>query len=534
MASLKTIFLCLEVVFVMCVLSEAREFVVGGENKLWEVPSSFYEFNNWAQKIRFQIGDSLVLKYDSKTDSVLEVTEDDYKTCNKANPIKSYHDGETQIALEKSGPFFFISGAEEHCQKGQKLEVRVLSDKHGSSGNSTAQVPSPHHHHHHAPAPAPAPAPVPTNGVSVLKAAVGFISGTAVVATISISILPLHFTHPGKMDLKYLFAPSLRPVCCFSLKQPADRYSKTHVLSDKITCTSRRHACDTWSSIYLEKNFTRVYSDFNFHRREKLSRYVVRSELAGAGSAGAYSYPLSEIQLGSKIRGICFYAVTAFTAIFLFVLMLIQHPLVLLFDRYRRKAHYLVAKIWASLTVAPFMKIEFEGLENLPPPNTPAVYVSNHQSFLDIYTLLTLGRSFKFISKTAIFLFPIIGWAMFLMGVIPLKRMDSRSQLDCLKQCIALVKKGASVFFFPEGTRSKDGKLGPFKKGAFSVAVKTGVPVVPITLIGTGKIMPAGMEGQLNPGSVKVVVHQPIEGDSPDALSTQARDVIADSLSRQG
>ena len=74
-------------------------------------------------------------------------------------------------------------------------------------------------------------------------------------------------------------------------------------------------------------------------------------------------------------------------------------------------------------------KKKFEGLENLPPPDTPAVYVSNHQSFLDIYTLLTLGRSFKFISKTGIFLFPIIGWAMFLLGIIPLKRMDSRSQL---------------------------------------------------------------------------------------------------------
>lgn len=109
--------------------------------------------------------------------------------------------------------------------------------------------------------------------------------------------------------------------------------------------------------------------------------------------------------------------------------MLLEHPFVLMFDRYRRKAHYLVAKTWAYLTVAPFVKIEYEGLENLPPVNTPAVYVANHQSFLDIYTLLTLGRSFKFISKTSVFLYPIIGWAMFLLGVIPLKRMDSRSQL---------------------------------------------------------------------------------------------------------
>ena len=184
--------------------------------------------------------------------------------------------------------------------------------------------------------------------------------------------------------------------------------------------------------------------------------------------------------------------------------MLVVHPIVLLTDRYRRRIHYTIAKMWASLTVAPFFRIKYEGLENLPAPNSPAVYVSNHQSFLDIYTLLTLGRSFKFISKTAIFLFPIIGWAMFMMGVIPLKRMDSRSQLvlsliihfdfvqfkiclkfgtfwlrtmllgiiskffiflmkDCLKRCMELIRKGASVFFFPEGTRTKDGKLGAFK-----------------------------------------------------------------------
>lgn len=109
--------------------------------------------------------------------------------------------------------------------------------------------------------------------------------------------------------------------------------------------------------------------------------------------------------------------------------MAVGHPFVLLLDPYRRKLHHCIAKMWATLTVTPFFKIKFEGLENLPPPDTPAVYVSNHQSFLDIYTLLTLGRPFKFISKTSIFLFPVIGWAMFLLRVIPLKRMDSRSQL---------------------------------------------------------------------------------------------------------
>nr|XP_010919015.1 1-acyl-sn-glycerol-3-phosphate acyltransferase 1, chloroplastic [Elaeis guineensis] len=257
---------------------------------------------------------------------------------------------------------------------------------------------------------------------------------------------------------------------------------------------------------------------------------IVRSEVAAAGSTDDSACSMTEFQLGSRIRAICFYSVTAAVAIFLFVGMVLVHPFVLLFDRHRRRAHHLIAKLWATLTIAPFYKFEFEGMENLPPQNMPVVYVSNHQSFLDIYTLFTLGRCFKFISKRSIFLFPIIGWAMLLMGVVPLRRMDSRSQLDCLKRCMDLVRKGASVFLFPEGTRSKDGKLGAFKKGAFSVAAKTGVQVVPITLLGTGKLMPAGMEGILNPGSVKVIVHRPIEGNDAGMLCCESRNVIATTL----
>ncbi|XP_031274404.1 1-acyl-sn-glycerol-3-phosphate acyltransferase BAT2, chloroplastic-like [Pistacia vera] len=300
-------------------------------------------------------------------------------------------------------------------------------------------------------------------------------------------------------------------------------------------CMPRKKLGVLWAYSDLKRgNLNRPYYDFKLHNYKKLSRSVlVRSELAGNGAPNS-AYALSEVKLGSKVRGISFYAVTAVAAILLIGPMLVAHPLVLLLDRYQRKFQHFIAKVWATLTVSLFFRIKFEGLENLPPPGAPAVYVSNHQSFLDIYTLLTLGRSFKFISKTAIFLFPIIGWAMSMMGVIPLKRMDSKSQLECLKRCMDLIKKGASVFFFPEGTRSKDGKLGAFKKGAFSVAAKTGVPVVPMTLMGTGKIMPSGMEGILNSGSVKVVIHKPLQGRNPDVMCSEARKTIADTLSLQG
>lgn len=320
---------------------------------------------------------------------------------------------------------------------------------------------------------------------------------------------------------------------CPPCGHPSLRNSNNFALNS-ILCTPKKYSGVSRHYFNPKVEFDSPYVDNKLQNWNKFSRnIVVRSELAETGYPDA-GYPLSDLQLSSKFRGICFYAVTAFAAIFLFVLMMLAHPFVLLLDRYKRKAHHLVAKIWATLTVSPFYKIEFEGLDNLPGPDTPAVYVSNHQSFLDIYTLLTLGRSFKFISKTGIFLFPIIGWAMFMMGTIPLKRMDSRSQLDCLKRCMDLIKKGASVFFFPEGTRSKDGKLGSFKKGAFSIAVKTRVPVVPIVLIGTGKIMPPGMEGIVNPGSVKVVIHKPIEGNDAEVLCNEARNIIADVLNQKG
>ncbi|XP_022853765.1 early nodulin-like protein 3 [Olea europaea var. sylvestris] len=201
MASLKIIFLFSTVVFLLCVRSEAREFVIDGENNLWAVPFSVDEFNKWAEKTHFQFGDSLVLKYDSKTESVLEVTEEDYKICNNANPIKSHHDGETTNSLEKSGLFFFISGVEEHCYNDQKLEVMVLSDKHGSSHQSTMQAPSPHHHRHHYHAAVPAP----TNGGTGLKATVGFICVTAAVGSF-VSLCRLILLFMGcNIELYFIF-----------------------------------------------------------------------------------------------------------------------------------------------------------------------------------------------------------------------------------------------------------------------------------------------------------------------------------------
>lgn len=234
----------------------------------------------------------------------------------------------------------------------------------------------------------------------------------------------------------------------------------------------------------------------------------------------------------ATVRAVVFFTWSLLLAVPLFLSMVCLAPFVMLFDKSRRLAQHFVNNIWAKVSTTPFYSVEIVGKENLPPADKPVVYVANHQSFLDIYSLFHLNRPFKFISKTSNFMIPIVGWSMFLTGHVMLNRIDRRSQLECLKQCIALLGMSAPVLFFPEGTRSKDCRLAGFKKGAFSVAQKAQVDVLPVTLIGTGSLMPSGRESKLYPGKVTIIVHPPIstKGRGADVVCAEARKVIAGSL----
>ena len=121
------------------------EFVVGGQ-KGWSVPNdpSFNPFNQWAEKSRFQVGDSLVFNYQSGQDSVLYVKSEDYASCNTNSPYAKYSDGHTVIKLNQSGPHFFISGNKDNCNKNEKLTVIVLADRNKNTNQTTtASPPSP-------------------------------------------------------------------------------------------------------------------------------------------------------------------------------------------------------------------------------------------------------------------------------------------------------------------------------------------------------------------------------------------------------
>ncbi|KAK1275611.1 Early nodulin-like protein 1 [Acorus gramineus] len=131
----------LTLIFITTLSSEAKDFLVGGTTNAWKIPSSPSEsLNRWAESTRFQIGDSLVWKYEAGKDSVLQVTREAYLSCNTTGPVAEHGDGNTTVGLDKSGAFYFISGEKGHCEKGQKLIVVVLS-KRSSSVSSPAPAP---------------------------------------------------------------------------------------------------------------------------------------------------------------------------------------------------------------------------------------------------------------------------------------------------------------------------------------------------------------------------------------------------------
>lgn len=149
----------------------------------------------------------------------------------------------------------------------------------------------------------------------------------------------------------------------------------------------------------------------------------------------------------SILRAMMFYAVTLTASVPLFCTMVVGTPFVMAMDRHRRRFMHMANSIWAFLSRALFYRVEVEGKANLPEPYESTVYVANHSSWLDIFSLFALWRPFKFISKSSIFLIPIIGWAMFLTGHISLRRSDRRSQVEVLDRCRSALRHGNRYCF---------------------------------------------------------------------------------------
>jgi len=139
------------------------------------------------------------------------------------------------------------------------------------------------------------------------------------------------------------------------------------------------------------------------------------------------------------------------------------------------------------------------------------VIVSNHQSHYDVYVLYGwLGIDFKWVMKKELRKLPALGIACEKLGHIYIDRSDRETAIASLEEAKKKVVNGTSVLFFPEGTRSTTGKIGEFKKGAFVMAQELGIPILPISIIGTNRILPAKTMN-LFPGRASMVIHEPID-----------------------
>ena len=180
-----------------------------------------------------------------------------------------------------------------------------------------------------------------------------------------------------------------------------------------------------------------------------------------------------------------------------------------LFDRTGNSQHRM-ARVWGRLLLAAsLIRVHVEGLENLDGPG-PYVFVSNHASLMDIPAILAyLPYQFRFFAKKVLYKVPFIGWHLRRAGHIPVDRANARASLKSMSEGARIVAgRGISVLLFPEGGRAPQG-LREFKEGAAYIAIKAGVPAVPMALVGMREKLPMGSI-HLRSGRVTLRIGKPI------------------------
>ncbi len=192
---------------------------------------------------------------------------------------------------------------------------------------------------------------------------------------------------------------------------------------------------------------------------------------------------------------------------------------------------HLFAKLWArGILGAAGVKVQVQGLENLI-LDSPQILASNHQGFFDIFALFAyIPIRFGWITKKELFWIPIFGYAMKRFGNIRVDRSNKEKAREGLRVAARKIQEGQSIIIFPEGTRSLDGKLLPFKKGCFHLAEASGEPVVPISISGSFEIM-SKRSFRVKPGTIHLVIGKPmrVQGaheNSRNAFTEQLRQTI--------
>ncbi len=172
---------------------------------------------------------------------------------------------------------------------------------------------------------------------------------------------------------------------------------------------------------------------------------------------------------------------------------------------------HLVGRFWARCIVfVSRVKVSVQGLENIE-RGTTYVYMANHQSMFDILALLGyLPVQFRWLAKMELFQIPVFGYSMTRAGYISIDRSNRKSAYKSLQEAAQKIARGVSVMVFPEGTRSSDGQIKPFKVGGFYLAISSGRPIVPVVILGSHHVMPKGTL-RIRPGQIVLSINRPIE-----------------------
>lgn len=183
---------------------------------------------------------------------------------------------------------------------------------------------------------------------------------------------------------------------------------------------------------------------------------------------------------------------------------------VTLFSRSPKKALTMARTLWApGLLGGAGARLRVEGGASLD-WETPALFVCNHQSMIDIPTaFMALPCELRFIAKRELSMIPFLGWYMRATGMIFVDRGEGEKARQSIRIAGERVRAGASVLAFPEGTRSVDGKIHSFKKGAFVVAIEAQVPIVPVAIEGAQRVLSRG-GFRVRPGEIRVRIGDPI------------------------
>jgi 1-acyl-sn-glycerol-3-phosphate acyltransferase len=178
------------------------------------------------------------------------------------------------------------------------------------------------------------------------------------------------------------------------------------------------------------------------------------------------------------------------------------------------------------------VKVETEGLDRLDPASN-YIFMANHVSNIDPPILVPLiPRRTSVLVKRELFGIPILGYAMRLGDLVAVDRANREAAVDSVRRAVEVLKRGLNMVIFPEGTRSRDGRLLPFKKGPFYLAIDSGVSVVPVSMVNTFRIWPKG-HFYIKPLTARVVFHRPLnprDFATRDDLMNAVRDKIASAL----